>query len=64
MQAVYFGAAWVSMASGVGAGVNAVIVCAYPVVTAIAARPVLGERIGAAAGRRERGSSSRSRADA
>ncbi|MSP82515.1 MAG: DMT family transporter [Alphaproteobacteria bacterium] len=45
MQVVYFGAAWVSMAAGVGAGVNAVIVCAYPVITAIAAGPILGERI-------------------
>jgi drug/metabolite transporter (DMT)-like permease len=45
MQTVYFGAAWVSMGAGVGAGVNAVIVCTYPVLTAIVAGPLLGERV-------------------
>ena len=46
MQAVYFGGAWVSMASGVGAGTAALIVSMQPILTAVAAGPVLGERIG------------------
>lgn len=45
MQTVYFGAAWVSMAQGVGAAVAAVIVCTHPVLTAILAGPLLGERV-------------------
>lgn len=45
MQTVYFGAAWVSMGAGVGAGVNAIIVCTYPALTALVAGPLLGERV-------------------
>jgi len=45
MQTVYFGAAWVSMGAGVGAAVNAIIVCTYPVLTALVAGPLLGERV-------------------
>ena len=47
MQAVYFGGAWVSMSTGVGAGTAALIVCMQPIFTAIAAGPMLGERVGA-----------------
>ena len=46
MQAGYFGGAWVSMAMGVGAGVSALIVCLQPILTAIVAGPLLGERVG------------------
>lgn len=45
MQAVYFGGAWVSMASGVGAGTAALIVSIHPLATALAAGPLLGERV-------------------
>lgn len=47
MQAIYFGAAWVAMSTGVGAGTAALIVCMQPIFTAIAAGPMLGERVGA-----------------
>lgn len=46
MQAIYFGAAWVAMSTGVGAGTAALIVCMQPIFTAIAAGPLLGERVG------------------
>ena len=46
MQAGYFGGAWVSMSMGVGAGVSALIVCMQPILTAIVAGPLLGERVG------------------
>ena len=46
MQAIYFGAAWVAMSTGVGAGTAALIVCMQPIFTAIAAGPMLGERVG------------------
>jgi drug/metabolite transporter (DMT)-like permease len=46
MQAIYFGAAWVSMSQGVGAGTAALIVSMQPVLTAIVAGRVLGERVG------------------
>lgn len=46
MQAGYFGGAWVSMAMGVGAGVSALIVCLQPILTAIVAGRLLGERVG------------------
>lgn len=46
MQAGYFGGAWVSMAMGVGAGVSALIVSMQPILTAIVAGPLLGERVG------------------
>ncbi len=46
MQAVYFGGAWISMASGVGAGTTALIVSMQPILTAVVAGPLLGERIG------------------
>ena len=45
MQALYFGGAWVSMASGVGAGTSALIVSMHPVATALAAGPLLGEAV-------------------
>jgi drug/metabolite transporter (DMT)-like permease len=45
MQTVYFGAAWVSMSQGVGAAVAAIIVTTHPVLTAMLAGPVLGERV-------------------
>ena len=46
MQAIYFGAAWVAMSTGVGAGTAALIVCMQPIFTAIAAGPLLGEQVG------------------
>jgi drug/metabolite transporter (DMT)-like permease len=46
MQAIYFGAAWVAMSTGVGAGTAALIVCMQPIFTALAAGPLLGERVG------------------
>ena len=46
MQALYFGAAWVAMSTGVGAGTAALIVCMQPIFTALAAGPLLGERVG------------------
>jgi len=46
MQAVYFGGAWVSMSTGVGAGTAALIVCMQPIFTAMAAGPLLGEIVG------------------
>jgi drug/metabolite transporter (DMT)-like permease len=46
MQAGYFGGAWISMGMGVGAGVSALIVCMQPILTAIVAGPLLGERVG------------------
>ncbi len=46
MQVVYFGAAWISMSRGVGAGTAALIVSMQPVLTAIVAGRVLGERVG------------------
>lgn len=46
MQAVYFGGAWVSMSTGVGAGTAALIVCMQPIFTAMAAGPLLGETVG------------------
>jgi len=47
MQAGYFGGAWISMGMGVGAGISALIVCMQPILTAIVAGPLLGERVGA-----------------
>jgi drug/metabolite transporter (DMT)-like permease len=46
MQAGYFGGAWISMSMGVGAGVSALIVCMQPILTALVAGPLLGERVG------------------
>ena len=46
MQAVYFGAAWIAMGSGVGAGTAALIVSMQPILTAVVAGPLLGERVG------------------
>jgi drug/metabolite transporter (DMT)-like permease len=45
LQAVYFGAVWLAMGKGVGAGVAALIVCLQPVVTAAVVGPLLGERV-------------------
>ncbi|MBT6203242.1 MAG: DMT family transporter [Alphaproteobacteria bacterium] len=46
MQVVYFGAAWISMSNGVGAGTAALIVSMQPILTAVVAGPVLGEVVG------------------
>ena len=46
MQVTYFGGAWLSMATGVGAGTAALILSMQPVLTALVAGPVLGERLG------------------
>ena len=45
LQAVYFGAVWLAMGKGTGAGVAALIVCLQPVVTAAVVGPLLGERV-------------------
>ncbi|MBM3600058.1 MAG: DMT family transporter [Alphaproteobacteria bacterium] len=45
MQFVYFTGCWYSMSAGVGAGTSAVICALQPVVTAVLAGPVLGERV-------------------
>ncbi len=45
MQVIYFGGAWASMASGVGAGTAALVLSMQPVLTALVAGPVLGERL-------------------
>lgn len=45
LQATYFGGVWLAMGNGVGAGVAALIVCLQPVVTAVLAGPLLGERV-------------------
>lgn len=45
LQAVYFGAVWLAMGKGIGAGVAALIVCLQPVVTAAVVGPLLGERV-------------------
>ena len=45
MQALYFGAAWLSMSLGVSAGTAALIVCMQPIFTAMAAGPLLGETV-------------------
>jgi drug/metabolite transporter (DMT)-like permease len=46
MQAIYFGAAWISMSMCVGAGTSALIVSMQPVLTAIVAGRLLGEVVG------------------
>lgn len=43
MQAIYFGGAWISMGSGVGAGTSALILSMQPVLTAVVAGRLLGE---------------------
>ncbi len=45
LQAVYFGGVWLSLQSGVGAGVSAVILSMQPVLTAAVVGPWLGERV-------------------
>ena len=45
MQVIYFGGAWMAMSTGVGAGTAALILSLQPVLTALLAGPVLGERL-------------------
>lgn len=45
MQGLYYGTVYLSMAWGVGVGTSAIIVSMQPVLTAIAAGPLLGERV-------------------
>jgi drug/metabolite transporter (DMT)-like permease len=45
LQALYFGAGWLAMGMGVGAGVTALIVCMQPILTAVVVGPLLGERV-------------------
>ncbi len=45
MQVVYFGGAWMAMSTGVGAGTAALVLSLQPVLTALLAGPVLGERL-------------------
>ena len=45
MQVIYFGGAWMAMSTGVGAGTAALVLSLQPVLTALLAGPVLGERL-------------------
>lgn len=45
LQAIYFGGVWLSLGSGVGAGVSAVILSMQPVLTAVLVGPLLGEKV-------------------
>jgi len=45
MQAIYFGCAWISMGTGVGAGTAALILSMQPILTAVVAGRLLGERV-------------------
>jgi len=45
LQAIYFGGSWLALGRGVGAGTAALIVCLQPVITAVLAGPLLGERV-------------------
>ncbi|MSP88661.1 MAG: DMT family transporter [Alphaproteobacteria bacterium] len=47
MQFAYFGGCWLSIHWGVGAGISAVICALQPVMTAVLAGPLLGERVSA-----------------
>jgi drug/metabolite transporter (DMT)-like permease len=45
LQFTYFSGCWYSMSAGVGAGASAVICALQPVLTAVLAGPLLGERV-------------------
>lgn len=47
LQAVYFGGVWLSLGSGVGVGVSAVILSMQPVLTAALVGPWLGQKVSA-----------------